>query len=193
MEIIQKIKKSIEPVVSLNDEELQAFCGVFEIKRLKKNDFFLKEGQVCNFVGFISSGIIIYFKTNDKGDEITTDFAFEGDWVTNNRSRLTNAPSTINIRAIEATEIFVIRQTDLNELYSRIPKTERLGRILTEQAYLKIVEQTVELQMLSAKERYEMLMKNHPGIFQKVQLYHIASYLGIAPKSLSRIRRELFD
>jgi ribosomal protein L10 len=61
-----------------------------------------------------------------------------------------------------------------------------------EQAYLKIVEQTVELQVLSAKERYETLLKKHPEIFKKVQLYHIANYLGIAPKSLSRIRKELF-
>ncbi len=81
----------------------------------------------------------------------------------------------------------------MNELYIRNPKVERLGRILMEQAYLKIVEQTIELQVLSAKERYENLLKKHPEIFQKVQLYHIANYLGIAPKSLSRIRKELFE
>ena len=72
------------------------------------------------------------------------DFAFEGDWVNNNQSRLSNSPSTINIRAIEDTEIFIIKQQDLNKLYVRIPKIERLGRILMEQAYLKIVEQTIE-------------------------------------------------
>jgi CRP-like cAMP-binding protein len=77
-------------------------------------------------------------------------------------------------------------------LYFQITKIERLGRILTEQAFIKFVEQTVEFQTLTAKERYENLLKNHPSIFQKVQLYHIANYLGIAPKSLSRIRKELF-
>lgn len=193
MDKTEKIKKSTEQIVSLSDEELLTFCGAFESIRLKKDEFFLREGQICNFVGFVSYGVLAYFKIIDNADEITTDFAFEGDWVNNNLSRLTNAPSTINIRAIEDTEIFVIRQKDLTELYLQIPKIERLGRILIEQAYIKIVEQTIGLQVLSAKERYENLLNKHPEIFQKVQLYHIANYLGIAPKSLSRIRKELFD
>lgn len=94
MEIIQKIKVSIDPIVSLTDEELLTFSNAFESRRLKKNEFFLREGQVCNFVGFVDYGVLIYFKINDSGDKITTDFAFEGDWVNNNLSRLTNSPST---------------------------------------------------------------------------------------------------
>lgn len=192
MDITQKIKNSINSIVSLTDEELATFSGAFQVKKLRKDDYFLKEGQVCNFVGLVSYGVLIYSKIVESGDEVTTDFAFTGDWVNNNLSRLTNSPSAISIRAIEETEIFVIKQQDLNELYLRVPKIERLGRILMEYAYLKIVEQTIELQAFSAKERYENLLKKHPEIFQKVQLYHIANYLGIAPKSLSRIRKELF-
>jgi CRP-like cAMP-binding protein len=192
MDKIQKIKESIDPLVLLTEQELLVFCKTIEPKSLKKNEYFLKEGQVCSFVGLVNSGALIYFKTIDNGDEITTDFAFEGDWVSNNQSRLKNLPSTINIRAIEDTELFVVKQQILEELYIQIPKIERLGRILMEQAYLKIVDQTLELQVLSAKERYEKLLQKHPEIFQKVQLYHIANYLGIAPKSLSRIRKEIF-
>ena len=136
---------------------------------------------------------MIYFKTKENGDEITTDFAFEGDWVNSNQSRLNNTPSTISIKAIEDSEVLVIKQKELCDLYLKIPKIERLGRILMEQAYLKIVEQSVELQVLSAKERYENLLTKYPQVFQRVQLYHIANYLGIAPKSLSRIRKEFFD
>ena len=190
---ILKIKASIDPIVSLTNEELLVFNKAFVSKKLGKNDFFLKEGQICDFIGFINYGALVYSKTKDNGDEITTDFAFEGDWVNNNQSRLNNAPSTINIKAIENTEIFVIRQHDLNDIYVQIPKIERLGRILMELAYLKIVQQSIGLQTHSAKERYENLLKKYPEIFQKVQLYHIANYLGIAPKSLSRIRKELFD
>jgi CRP-like cAMP-binding protein len=193
MDIVQKIRKSIDPLVLMTEKEILTFCRVLEFRSLKKDEFFLKEGHVCSFVGLVNLGVLVYFKTNENGDEITTDFAFEGDWVTNNQSRLKNIPSTINIRAIEDTELFVIKQTDLIDLYLKIPKIERMGRILMEQAYLKIVEQTIELQVLSAKERYENLLKKHPEIFQKVQLYHIANYLGIAPKSLSRIRKELFE
>jgi CRP-like cAMP-binding protein len=192
MDKFKTLRKSIDAIVSINDKELLTFCNAFESKKLNKNEFYLEEGQICNFIGLVNFGVLVYFKTQENGDEITTDFAFVGDWVNNNQSRLTNSPSTINIRAIEYTELYTIKQHDLNELYIQIPKLERLGRILTEQAYVRIVEQTVELQVLTAKERYENLLKKHPEIFQKVQLYHIANYLGIAPKSLSRIRKELF-
>lgn len=193
MEFNQKIKASIDPIVSLSNDELMTFCNYFQRKLLKKNEYFLSTGQVCNYVGFINYGIIVYFKSMENGDEITTDFAFDGDWVANNQSRLKNQPSSMNIRAIEETEVFVVKQLDLNSLYLKIPKIERMGRILMEQAFLKIVEQTIDLQVLSAKERYENLLKLHPEIFNKVPQYHIANYLGIAPKSLSRIRKELFE
>jgi len=189
----QRIKKSIEPIISLTGEDLSTFCSAFEYKSIRKNEFFLKEGQVCDFIGLLTSGVVIYIKTLENGDEVTIHFAFEGDWVNNNLSRLSNSPSTINIKAIEDSEILVITQSDITDLYLKIPKIERLGRILTEQSFIKFVEQTIEFQTLTAKERYENLLKNHPSIFQKVQLYHIANYLGIAPKSLSRIRKELFD
>lgn len=193
MEKLQRVRSGIDQIVALTDQELSLFCNAFELKRIGKNEFFLKEGEVCNYIGLINFGVMIYFKTKENGDEITTDFAFEGDWVNSNQSRLNNTPSTISIKAIEDSELLVIKQKELCDLYLKIPKIERLGRILMEQAYLKIVEQSVELQVLSAKERYENLLTKYPQVFQRVQLYHIANYLGIAPKSLSRIRKEFFD
>ena len=193
MNKISKIKSSIDPIITLTDEELLVFSDFFEVKTIAKNEFFLEEGRVCDYIGFVNTGVMIYFKSMENGNEITTDFAFEGDWVTVNLSRLNNSPSLINIKAIEDTEALVIKQQDLSRLYIQFPKLERLGRILIEQAYLKIVQQSLNLQTLSAKERYENLLHKYPEIFQKVPLYHIANYLGIAPKSLSRIRSEFFS
>jgi len=193
MDKITRLKSSIAPIISLSDEEFQVFNDVIEVKTIAKNEFFLEEGRICDYIGLVNKGVLIYFKSMDNGNEITTDFAFEGDWVTVNQSRLNNSPSAISIKAIEDAEILVIKQSDLSGLYIRIPKIERLGRILMEQAYLKIVRQSVDLQVLTATERYENLLQEFPEIFQRVQLYHIANYLGIAPKSLSRIRKELFE
>lgn len=187
-----ELKNLIAPVVSLTEEELLTFSDAFEWLKIDRNEFFLEEAQTCNYIGIVRRGVLIYYKTIDNGNEITTDFAFEGDWVTNNFSRLNNTPSTINIKAIENSELFVVKQEALTELYTKIPKVERLSRILMEQAYLKIVMQTIDLQVLTARERYESLLLKFPEIFQRVQLYHIANYLGIAPKSLSRIRKEIF-
>ncbi len=193
MNKIQFLRESISPIVSLTEDELTAFGEVFEYKIIKKNELFLKENQVCDYIGLVVSGVLIYAKTLSNGDEATIHFAFEGDWVNNTLSRLNNTPSAISIKAIEDTGILIIKQSDINNLYLKIPKTERLGRILTEQAFIKFVEQSIEFQTMTAKQRYENLLKNYPGIFKKVQLYHIASYLGIAPKSLSRIRKEVFE
>lgn len=193
MQPFEKLLYSINPIVSLNKDEIITLCSVLSLLSLRRDEYLLAEGQVCDFIGFVNTGVLTYFKTKESGDEVTTDFAFEGDWVNVNLSRLANVPSTLSIRAIEECEVVMLKQKDLNDLYQRIPKLERLGRILTEQAYINIVDQTVELQIHSAKERYENLLKRHPELLQKVPLYHIANYLGIAPKSLSRIRKEIFE
>jgi len=193
MDKIKRLKASVDPIVSLTEEELSVFYDFFEVRTLAKNEYFLEAGQVCSYIGFVNQGALIYFKSLDNGNEVTTDFAFEGDWVSAIHSRLSNTPSQINIKAIENTELLVLKQQDLSDLYIIIPKIERLGRLLMEHAYLKIVQQSVDLQVLTATERYENLLRQFPEIFQRVQLYHIANYLGIAPKSLSRIRKEIFE
>ena len=187
-----KLKKSIAPFITFNDTEWLLLCNSFEKLSLKKNSNFLTEGQVCNSIAFIHSGLLIYYKTLDNGNEITTDFAFEGEWVTDNYSRLNQTPSFINIKAIEASELLIIKNEKLTELYIEIPKLERLGRILMENAFVKIAQLSIDLQSLSAKERYIKMLDIYPAVFQNIPLYHIANYLGVAPKSLSRIRNEIY-
>ena len=183
-----KIRMFIGSVIDLNDEEWSLLNNYIEIRHLKKNEFFLKEGKVCDSIAFINYGLFIYYKILDNADEKTTDFAVEGEWITNNHSRLNNSPSHLYIKAIEDSEVLIIKNKDLEYLYNRMPKLERFGRILMEQAFVKLVQLSIDLQILPAKERYEKLLKNYPEIFQRLPLYHIANYLGIAPKSLSRIR-----
>ena len=187
-----KLKKSIDPIITLNDKEWLQVCKSLEKLSLKKNSNFLSEGQVCNSIAFIHSGLLIYFKSLDNGNEITTDFAFEGEWVTDNYSRLNQTPSLMNIKAIEASELYIINNEKLTELYIEIPKLERLGRILIETAFVKIAQLSIDLQSLSAKERYIKMLDRYPAVFQNIPLHHIANYLGIAPKSLSRIRNEIY-
>jgi CRP-like cAMP-binding protein len=188
---IEKIKSSISPIISLNNDDWLILLDHIEIKTLKKNEYFLKEGQVCDSIAFINYGSLIYFKVIEEIKEITTDFAFEGNWVTDNQSRLTYSPSYMNIKAIDDTELLEIKSADLDVLYTRIPKLEKLGRLLMENAFLKITQLSIDLQVLTATERYIKLLNTHPEIFQRVSQYHIANYLGIAPKSLSRIRNEI--
>lgn len=186
------IRNSIEPIISLSEEEWKLLDNYISCKELKKNDYFLKAGEVCNSIALVCQGILIYSKELNNADEITTDFGIEGDWVTDNYSRLNNSPSLLNIKALADSQILVIQQKDLSVLYDKIPKLEKFGRVLMEKAFVKITQLSIDLQILSAKERYLKLLNNNPEIFQRIPLYHIANYLGIAPKSLSRIRNSIF-
>lgn len=185
------IKNTINSIVKLTEDEWLKLSSFLEIKFLKKNSFLLKEGEICGFAAFINSGSLAYFKLLENGNEITTDFAFAGEWVTDNYSRLTLTPSTLNMKMLEDSELIIIRNDNLSLLYNLIPKIEKIGRLLVEQAFIKITQHTIDLQVLTASQRYEKLLNNYPDVLQKLPLHHIANYLGIAPKSLSRIRKEI--
>ncbi|MCI1648801.1 MAG: Crp/Fnr family transcriptional regulator [Bacteroides sp.] len=189
---LEKLKENVNAITLLTSQEWEVMSTVIEDITVGKNGLFLAEGTVCNSIAFVCSGVLVYYKTQDNGNEVTTDFAFNNDWVTNNHSRLNGSPSHLSIRAIEETELLVIRQKNLNVLYDKIPALERFSRVLMEQAYVKLVQLSLDLQTLSATERYIKLLQNYPEVFQRVPLYHIANYLGIAPKSLSRIRNMAF-
>jgi CRP/FNR family transcriptional regulator, anaerobic regulatory protein len=186
------LKSQINSIVSFSNEEWGQFLPFIESKNLKKNSYFLQEGQVCDTIAFVNSGVLIYFKFLENGKEVTTDFALKSDWVTDNQSRLNNLPSIINIKAIVPSEILILKSKDLQYLFETIPKIERLYRIVMDQAFTKFTQLSIDLQTLSAKDRYVKMLKEYPDISQNVPLYHIANFLGIAPKSLSRLRNEIF-
>lgn len=193
MNTFESIKTHIDSVIKLEDNEWSSLIDIIEVMSIRKNEFFLSKNQICDSIAYLNKGTLIYYQTLDNGNDITTDFAFEGDWVTNNHSRLNNIPSHLNIKAIENSDLLVVKQKDLLDLYDRIPKLEKLGRLLMEHAYVKLVQLSIDLQTLSATDRYLKLLGDYPEIINKVPLYHIANYLGIAPKSLSRIRNAIFN
>lgn len=192
MERYTKIKDYVASFISLTNDQWEIILDALEIRVLSKNDYLLQEGEISDSIAFINSGVLIYYKNFENGDQMTTDFAFETDWVTDNYSRLKNCPSLLNIKAIEKSELVIIKNKDINRLYTIIPSFEKLGREITELSFLKMVQHNLDLQTLPAKERYLKLLKDHADVVQKIPQYHIANYLGIAPKSLSRIRSQIF-
>jgi CRP-like cAMP-binding protein len=181
---------TIDKLNSLSEKERVILSSYIEVKTFSKGELLLRQDEVCKFIYFIVSGTVIYYQLSNDGEEITTDFAFDGEWVTDNRSRITQTPSHLNIKAWDNTQVVIIQQRDIETLFTSIPSLERIVRLLTEQAYVKLVQWSIDLQTLSAEERYQKLVEKSPQVFQKLPLYHIANYLGIAPKSLSRIRNK---
>jgi len=181
---------NLRKIVSLSDDELHLIGSHFSTQKINKNESFLKIGEVCRKVALIEKGAFVYLKVNAQGEEIAADFVFEGDWVTYYYSLLTGRPSDMEIRAMEDTLLVFVTFEDLNKLYEQIPQLERVGRILAEQNFIIMAERTLSLQSKTAAERYEELIESKPLLLQKVPQYHIASYLGIKPQSLSRLRRK---
>jgi len=186
----EMIQQSFNKLVLFSEEEWEIVSSYIHFKTYSKGEILLKQDEVCNHIFFLLSGTVIYYQLTDKGEEITTDFAFDGEWVTDNRSRISQTPSHLNIKAYEDTQVACIHQNELEELFHKVPAMERVGRLLIEQAYVKLVQLSIDLQILSAEERYQKLVAQSPQAFQRLPLYHIANYLGIAPKSLSRIRNK---
>jgi len=164
-------------------------CEGFDQVRLKRNQFFLKEGQVCKTLGFVESGLLVYYRLAENGQEIVADFAQENEWVCQYQSFINSVPSALFIKAVEPCVIHTITLDNLNRLYSAIPGFEKLAKQLIEAAFMQMVNRQLEFQHLRAEERYERMLLVYPSVAQRVPQYYIASFLGIAPPSLSRIRK----
>lgn len=178
--------------LQLSPEEVTALTTRVPVREtiLAKNDFFLQAGKHCTSVAFIVSGTLLYYRENDNADKQVCDVLFEGAWATYIHSLVTKTPSDMNIQALEETHIVEIQQQDLERAFEQFPQLERLSRRLTEASFIQIAQRAADLQFLSAEERYAKMMKEEPRLFERVPQYYLASLLGIAPQSLSRIRKE---
>ncbi len=170
-----------------NPEETQQILNCFEKKTLKKGAYFLTEGQYCKTVAFVEKGGFFFYQLMD-GEEKVCDFAFEGDWISQYKSLINNLPSELSIKALVDSEIYWLDATAMDKLSDKVPKVLIIRTKLAEQYFTQSAERADKLATLKAEERYQWLLDSHPKIHQRVPQYYIASYLGIKPQSLSRIR-----
>ena len=182
------IKEGIDKIVKISDAEWQAFSECLHKEVLPKKTHILKEDERCNFIAFIEQGAFRYYHIKD-GIEKVTGLFFDGDTMTDYTSFLTNQTSNHYIQAISDATIFKLYKTDLDKLYDKYKNIERLGRIMAENLSISLDRRLNSFLYLSPKERYEELITRNPQLIQQVPQYMIASYLGIEPESLSRIRK----
>lgn len=154
----------------------------------KKNEHFLKEGQNVSSYFVISKGLIrVYFRRNEK--EVNAWFGEEHQIFGSILPIYANKPSFENIQFLEDSEIYAISVNDLNELYRIHPELNLIGRKIAEEVCIILEERAVSLHTESAAERYETLIRLQPNLLNRINLGHIASYLGITQETLSRIRK----
>ena len=186
-------RKYMEQFVVFNDDEWSIFIEHLYLKKIKKKDFFVEAGKVCNEVGFILRGAVRYYNVKD-GEEITGYFSLENELMSSYTSFLTQTPSTAYIEAIENTHLIVFNKTSLLQLFDdpRINlKAERFARIIAETIIICYDDRVNAFVTQSAEERYINLLQSDSNILTRIPQHYIANYLGITPVSLSRIRKRI--
>lgn len=188
--MFEALKTYCSTKIPFTDKELDFIDLYFKEKKLRKKEFLLQGGKICNFVGFIADGTIRHFHIKD-GVEKTCDISFENSWATDFQSFIRNTPCTMNLQAMEETTIFIIKKENLHKLYYECNKFETFGRLMAEEVAHRATEIAISLSSKKPEERFKNLLKKQPIVFQRVQQKYIASFLGISPESLSRIRKRV--
>jgi CRP-like cAMP-binding protein len=185
------IRQSLSQFMSLADEEFDLIKSKLEVEEIKTNAIIIKINQKVSKLYFVKSGLLRTYFLSD-GKEINTYFACNGQFITSFSSYITQTPSIQYLEALESSTLYSITFEQLNNLYESYPKFEKFGKILAEQNYLCVLERMIYLQSKSAKEKYlYFIEKYEKKIVQRVPQLHIASYLGITPETLSRVRKEI--
>lgn len=186
-----KLKKYCKQTVPLLDTELELIDKYFEERSLKKKEFLLQDNTVCKLIAFIANGSIRHFHIKD-GVEKTCDILFENAWVTDFQSFTNDTAGIMNLQAMEDTTVFLINKQNLYNLYKECSKYETFGRLMAEQVAQRATEIAMSLSSEKPEERFLNLIKTQPDLFQRVPQKYIASFLGVSPESLSRIRNRIF-
>jgi CRP-like cAMP-binding protein len=171
----------------LSKEAENFLTNSIESFHFKKNETVLQQHSICNYLYYVKSGILgSYYHTEEK--EVCNWIAAENDFATSYYSFISRKSSFEIIECYEDTELQAISYSKVQEMYSLFPETERAGRLIFEEYYLRLEERLLSIQFKSAKERYDLLMKRSPQFILRAPLGRIASYLGMSQETLSRIR-----
>ncbi len=180
--------KSLSKYLALTPEEGVIVESLFTHKKFRKKQYILQEGDVTRFETFITKGLTRTYEVDEKGQEHVVQFGLEGWWVGDLYSFLSETPSKYNIDCLEDTEVLQITRANQELLYQQVPKLERHFRIVIQNAFIASTKRVASSLTKSASDRYTEFVARYPQIEQRVPNHQIASYLGITPQSLSRIR-----
>lgn len=191
--MIEKIRQNIEDKINqkLSDDEFKFFFDLLKTENFIKKDLVVSEGKICSGIYFIEIGTLHSYLTDSNGDLHSIQFGFEGYWISDLFSFLSDKPALFTIEALENTQVYSLSKVNFEKACNEIPKFERFFRILIQNAYVHSQQRLALTFSENAEQRYLDLLKKQPLISQKVPQYIIASYLGIKPQSLSRIRNKL--
>jgi CRP-like cAMP-binding protein len=188
--MFESLINNLGKYVQLTPEEVVIIESLFRYKKFRKRQYIIQEGDMVRNETFIIKGVTRTYEVNEKGQEHIVQFGMDDWWVGDLYSFLTETPGKYNIDCLEDTEVFQISKANLELLYQKVPGMERHFRLLIQNAFIATTRRLSATLTKTALERYEDFIKGYPQIEQRVSNQQIASYLGITPQSLSRIRSQ---
>lgn len=186
-----EIDKNVSKYVSFTKEELSIFHSFLEIKTFSKKEYLLQEGDICDFEAFVIKGCLRKFYINEDGNEVIVQFAIEDSWISDIASFSDHKPSLFFIETLEDCELFIFTPAKKEALLSKVPKFERVFRILVQRNLSVTQNRLVNTIVHTAPERYLDFLERYPTLPQRVAQHYIASYLGISAEFLSKVRKRL--
>lgn len=181
----------IEEKIALQEQEKALIKTFFAPKKLRKKQYLLQEGNECRHMVFVEKGLLRSYNVDDKGHEHMIQFAWEGWWMADTYSFLSGEPSTYNIDAIENSELLMITLGGFEDMVDQVPVMERYFRKLFQNNIISKERRLINSLSFSAEEKFLRLQQSSPEMMQRIPQQLVASYLGITPETLSRIKKNV--
>lgn len=175
----------------LTDQEIAMSASYLTPLSLRRNDYFIRQGEVCNRIAFVVSGVLRNYYLSTAGEEVTYCLSFPGKLINAYSSFITREKTFENIHVVSDAELLVLQRNDYEKLIKSSRNWLLLSKIIAEQIYLEMEKRLLILQMQSAEKRYQDLITNYPGYLQEIPLKYLASFLGITQRHLSRLRSSM--
>jgi CRP-like cAMP-binding protein len=189
--MFEELRTHVNIFVEMSDEEFDRGTTFFIPKKLRRRQYLLQAGDVCQWLAFIARGCLRQYSLDSQGKERLLRFGIEGWWMTDLESFRARLPATSNIDALEDSELLLMNNESLEGVSAAATSWGRYYRGILEKENEAALLRISDFIGASAEERYIRFLKTYPDLFQRIPLHQIASYLGITPQSLSRIRKQL--
>lgn len=185
---LKQILENVAKHVSITKKEEQLFIDKLKEVHYKRKEFMNQQSQLLSHVAFVVSGCMRSFHLDKLGVEHVLQFAPEQHWISDMNAFISGKPSILNIEALESTEVLLLGREKQMQLFDEAPKFERFFRIITEKSIVKNNSRMIYNMSLTAIERYELFCKDYPSLIHRLSQKHIASYIGVTPEFLSKIK-----
>ena len=185
---LENIKQVISNYIEIGDEEWRSYASKFFVKKIKKKEIILNQGDICRDVIFVVKGVLRMFFVDNDGEEKTFHFSLENTFSADYESFLKKIPSNYSIQALEDTTVVLMSFEMLHDGYENLKNGEKLGRLLAEDYFFIFNDKIQSIYTKSPLERYNHLNKKFPNLLQRVPQHYIASYLNISSVHLSRLK-----